>query len=98
MNRDRMPNILLAPVVTEKSTMVGESSNQYVFKVLADASKGEIKNAVEKLFNVKVDSVQVLNMKGKVKRFGQRLGRRNDSKKAYVRLQAGNEIDFAGGE
>ena len=98
MNKDRMPNILLAPVVTEKSTMVGESSNQYVFKVLADANKGEIKNAVEKLFNVKVDSVQVLNMKGKVKRFGQRLGRRNDSKKAYVRLQAGNEIDFAGGE
>jgi len=98
MNKDRMPNILLAPVVTEKSTMVGESSNQYVFKVLANANKGEIKNAVEKLFNVKVDSVQVLNMKGKVKRFGQRLGRRNDSKKAYVRLQAGNEIDFAGGE
>ena len=98
MNKDRMPNILLAPVVTEKSTMVGESSNQYVFKVLAGANKGEIKNAVEKLFNVKVDSVQVLNMKGKVKRFGQRLGRRNDSKKAYVRLQAGNEIDFTGGE
>jgi len=98
MNKDRMPNILLAPVVTEKSTMVGESSNQYVFKVLADANKGEIKNAVEKLFDVKVDSVQVLNMKGKVKRFGQRLGRRKDSKKAYVRLQAGNEIDFAGGE
>jgi len=98
MNKDRMPNILLAPVVTEKSTMVGESSNQYVFKVLTDANKGEIKNAVEKLFNVKVDSVQVLNMKGKVKRFGQRLGRRNDSKKAYVRLQAGNEIDFTGGE
>jgi len=98
MNKDRMPNILLAPVVTEKSNMVGESSNQYVFKVLVDANKGEIKNAVEKLFNVNVDSGQVLNMKGKVKRFGQRLGRRKDSKKAYVRLQAGNEIDFAGGE
>jgi len=98
MNKDRIPNILMSPVVTEKSTMVGESSNQYVFKVLSNAKKAEIKNAVEKLFNVKVDSVQTLNMKGKVKRFGQRLGRRNDCKKAYVRLQAGNEIDFTGGE
>ncbi len=98
MNRDRMPNILLSPVVTEKSTLVGESSNQYVFKVLKDANKSEIKNAVEQLFSVKVDSVQVLNMKGKVKRFGQRLGKRNDTKKAYVRLQTGFEIDFASGE
>jgi len=98
MNKDRMPTILMSPVVTEKSTMVGEANNQYVFKVLTNAKKSEIKNAVEKLFNVKVASVQTLNMKGKVKRFGQRLGRRNDSKKAYVRLEAGNEIEFAGGD
>ena len=98
MNRDRLPNILMTPLVTEKSTSVGEAYNQYVFKVIKDANKLEIKSAVEKMFEVKVDSVQVLNVKGKEKRFGQRLGRRKDWKKAYVRLKDGQAIDFAGGD
>jgi large subunit ribosomal protein L23 len=68
-----------------------------VFKVTTDATKPEIKQAVELLFNVKVDAVQVANMKGKSKRFGQKIGRRNDWKKAYISLQAGQEIDLLGG-
>ena len=98
MNKDRLPNILTTPLVTEKTTLVGEANNQYVFKVVKDANKLEIKSAVEKMFEVKVDSVQVLNVKGKEKRFGQRLGRRKNWKKAYVRLKDGQAIDFAGGD
>lgn len=98
MSRERILKIILAPHVTEKSATVGESSNQYVFKVAGDASKPEIKQAVEALFEVEVDRVRVLNVKGKTKRFGARFGRRGDWKKAYVRVKAGQEIDFMGGE
>jgi len=87
-------NIILAPRVTEKATMIGELNNQFVFKVAKDASKPQIKEAVEKLFNVKVKTVQVLNVKGKVKRFGQRLGKRSSWKKAFVSLHEGHDIDF----
>lgn len=98
MNQDRIATVLLAPHVTEKTAMVGDSSNQIVFKVLKNANKREIKSAVEKLFNVEVASVSVLNVKGKSKRFGQRKGSRKDWKKAYVRLKPGHDIDFLGAE
>lgn len=98
MNYDRAANVLLSPHVTEKATLIGESSNQFVFKVIQDANKGEIKNAVETMFNVEVDSVRTVNIKGKTKRFGWRMGRRKNWKKAYVRLKPGHDIDFIGGE
>lgn len=98
MNQERIMKIILAPHITEKAANVGESSNQYVFKVATDATKPEIKQAVEALFEVEVDGVRVLNTKGKTKRSGARLGRRKDWKKAYVRIKAGQEIDFIGGE
>ena len=98
MNFDRAANILLSPHVTEKATMVGESSNQFVFKVIQNADKGEIKNAVETMFNVEVDSVRTINVKGKTKRFGSRMGKRKNWKKAYVKLKPGHDIDFVGGE
>ena len=98
MNNERIMKVLLAPHITEKGAIVGESSNQYVFKVVTDAKKAEIKAAVEKLFEVSVDSVRVANVKGKTKRTGARPGKRKDWKKAYVRVQAGQTIDFAGGE
>ena len=98
MNMSRIANVLLAPHVTEKASLIGDAANQYVFRVAKDANKIEIKQAVEAMFDVKVDSVSVANMKGKVKRFGQTLGRRKDWKKAYVRLQAGQEIDLQGAE
>lgn len=97
MNTVRMHKIILGPVVSEKSTRVAEKRNQAVFKVAKDAQKPEIKQAIEKLFNVKVEGVQTLNMKGKTKRFGQSIGRRSDWKKAYVTLAEGQEIDFLGG-
>lgn len=96
MNQERLLKILLAPHVSEKSTRVGDAHNQIVFRVATDASKLEIKSAVETLFNVKVDSVTVLNVRGKNKRFGARPGRRSNWKKAYVRLEAGQDIDFLG--
>ena len=89
-------NILLGPVVSEKSTMVGEGFNQTVFKVRRNATKLEVKKAVELLFKVKVDCVQILNSKGKVKRYGNTKGRRDHTKKAYVCLADGEEINFAG--
>ena len=98
MNFDRAANVLLSPHVTEKATMVGESSNQFVFKVIQNADKGEIKNAVETMFNVEVDSVRTINVKGKTKRFGSRMGKRKNWKKAYVKLKPGHDIDFVGGE
>lgn len=96
MNQERLMNILLEPRVTEKSTLLGEKNNQVVFKVLRSASKPEIKKAVEYLFNVKVESVQVTNVKGKTKIFKHKPGKRPDFKKAYVRLAAGSDIDFLG--
>jgi large subunit ribosomal protein L23 len=94
----RLMLVLLAPVVSEKSTFVGEKANQVVFKVARDATKPEIKAAVEHLFKVQVKSVQVSNVKGREKRFGRFIGRRNHWKKAYVALEAGQEISFAAGE
>lgn len=98
MNPERLTKVLLAPHVSEKSTNAGEQHNQYVFRVTRDAKKPEVKKAVEQLFSVKVSRVQILNMKGKAKRFGVVQGRRNDWKKAYVTLESGQEIDFLGGE
>lgn len=98
MKQERLLQVLLMPHVSEKSSMVAESNHQHVFKVLPNATKGEIKEAVEELFKVKVSQVRVLNVKGKVKRFGQREGNRSDWRKAYVTLAAGQDIDFAGGK
>ena len=98
MKQDRLYKVLLAPRVTEKTARVGEQGNQYVFKVAPDASKAEIRAAVEQLFEVSVESVRVANVKGKRKSFRLRPGKRNDWKKAYVRVQEGQVIDFLGGE
>jgi large subunit ribosomal protein L23 len=89
--------VLLEPHVSEKATAAAEG-NQVVFKVRTDADKAEIRQAVELMFEVKVDDVQVVRVKGKAKRFGLTPGRRSDWKKAYVRLAPGQEIDFLGGE
>jgi large subunit ribosomal protein L23 len=97
MNQERMMQVLLRPVVSEKSTALADSSRQFVFQVARDASKPEVRQAVEKLFNVQVDEVRLANVKGKAKRFGAVQGRRKDWKKAYVRLKAGFDIDFAAG-
>jgi large subunit ribosomal protein L23 len=97
-NSERLMVVLLAPQVSEKSTLVGEKDNQYVFRVAADASKPEIKAAVELMFKKKVKSVQVLNIKGKEKRSGRTIGRRRNWKKAYVSLMPGEEITFQGAE
>jgi large subunit ribosomal protein L23 len=96
MNQERLLKVLIAPHVSEKSSVVAEQNNQYVFKVAKDASKPEIKKAVEMLFNVQVGSVQVSNTKGKSKRFGAIQGRRSDWKKAYVTLKADQSIDLMG--
>ena len=98
MNKNRLYQVLVAPRVTEKSTQVGEDSNQYVFHVVNDASKSEVKGAVEMLFDVNVESVRIVNVKGKSKAFRMRPGKRSDWKKAYVRVQEGQVIDFLGGE
>lgn len=97
MNKERLMQVLLSPVVSEKSAMMADASNQVCFKVMADANKTEIKQAVEMLFEVDVEDVRVLNQKGKRKRFGQMMGKRNDTRKAYVRIKEGQDIDFAGG-
>jgi large subunit ribosomal protein L23 len=97
-NADRLMNVLLAPVVSEKSTMLAERGRQYVFRVADDASKPEIKAAVELLFKTQVDSVTVSNVKGKAKRFGRFNGRRRNWKKAFVCLAPGQEINFAATE
>lgn len=95
MNQERLYQVLVAPHVSEKATNVADQNRQVVFKVAIDADKLEVKKAVEKLFKVKVSGVRILNVKGKVKlnRFG--LSRRNNWKKAYVRLAEGHDIDFA---
>ena len=95
MNADRLMKVLVAPIVSEKSTMVAEKNNQVAFRVLQDATKPEIKAAVELLFKVEVESVQVLNQAGKAKRFGRFNGRRRNVRKAYVSLKPGQEINFA---
>ena len=85
-------------MVSEKSTRIADANRQFVFKVARDASKPEVRKAVELMFDVKVNSVQIANMRGKTKRHGQNLGRRADWKKAYVTLAEGHDIDFIGAE
>lgn len=97
-NAEQLMNVVLAPVVSEKSTMLGDKANQVVFRVLDSATKPEIRAAVELLFKVKVESVQVSNVKGKEKRFGRFMGRRRNWKKAFVRIAQGQEINFAATE
>lgn len=98
MINNRLYQVLLAPRVTEKTTRVGEESNQYVFRVVQDASKAEVRSAVEALFDVSVESVRIVNVKGKSKSFRTRPGKRSNWKKAYVRVQEGQVIDLLGGE
>ena len=95
LTKDQLFQVLIAPVVTEKSTRVSEDNGQVVFNVLADANRHDVKAAIEQAFEVEVESVRILNVKGKNKRFGRSLGKRSDRKKAYVRLKPGNDIDFA---
>jgi large subunit ribosomal protein L23 len=93
---DRLAVVLVAPIVSEKATMATEKHNQVLFKVLRDATKPEIKAAVELMFKVDVESVSTVIQKGKVKRFGKSIGRRDHVKKAYVSLKAGQELNFSG--
>jgi large subunit ribosomal protein L23 len=98
--QQRLMQVILAPVISEKSTYVADKHNQIVFRVAQDATKHEIKAAVEFMFSSKdkkleVESVKIVNVRGKEKRFGQTIGRRNHWKKAYVSLKAGQEINFA---
>ena len=95
-NADRLAQVLIAPIVSEKATMTAEKHNQVLFKVMRDATKPEIKAAVELMFKVEVESVSTVNQKGKVKRFGKSIGRRDHVKKAYVSLKAGQQLDFSG--
>ena len=92
----RLAQVLIAPIVSEKATMAAEKHNQVLFKVMRDATKPEIKAAVELMFKVTVDSVQTVQHKGKTKRFGKGSGRRDHVKKAYVCLAAGQELNFSG--
>lgn len=96
MNQERLLKVLLSPIISEKSTQIGEKNNQVAFRVTPDATKPEIKAAVELLFKVRVAEVKVLNVKGKAKRHGKTAGRRRDTRKAYVCLAEGQEINFGG--
>lgn len=98
ISQERMLKVILAPVISEKSTRIADKLNQVVFRVLRDATKQEIGAAVANLFKVEVMGVQVLNVKGKVKRSGRVTGRRDNWKKAYVTLKPGQDIDFASGQ
>jgi large subunit ribosomal protein L23 len=98
MSQERLMSVLLGPHVSEKSARVAEGANQFVFRVRGDASRPEVKAAVELMFEVKVADVNIVNVAGKQKRFGQRLGQRQDFKKAYVRLAPGQSIDFSGAD
>ena len=95
LTKDQLFQVLLSPVVTEKSTRVAEKGDQVVFNVLTTATRNDVKAAVEQAFEVEVESVKILNVKGKTKRFGRTLGKRSDRKKAYIRLKEGSDIDFA---
>ena len=97
MNQERLMQVLLAPQISEKATFIGDKYQQIIFRVVPDATKPEIKSAVELLFKVAVDSVNIANVKGKKKRFGRVSGRRNNWKKAYVCLKPGQEINFVDG-
>lgn len=95
---ERLMSVLLGPHVSEKTTNVADQYNQFVFKVRRDSTKSEISRAVELLFDVTVKNVQVVNCRGKIKRFGQDYGRRQNWKKAYVTLAEGQNIDFIGAD
>ena len=97
MNQERLMQVLLAPQISEKATFVADKNEQVIFRVVNDATKPEIKAAVELLFKVEVESVQVSNVKGKVKRFKGAVGRRKGWKKAFVSLKPGQEINFVEG-
>jgi large subunit ribosomal protein L23 len=97
MNKERLMKVLLGPVVSEKSAVVADKGRQFTFRVTPDATKPEIAAAVELLFEVNVEQVRVVNVKGKKKRHGAITGKRKDTRKAYVKLQEGQDIDFAGG-
>lgn len=101
--QERLAQVLLAPVVSEKSTFVGEKNNQFVFRVATDATKPEVKAAVELLFSpkdkkIEIEAIRIVNVKSKEKRMGRFVGRRGGWKKAYVCLKAGHDINFAEGE
>jgi len=98
MNQERIFKVLLGPHISEKAAVVADENNQYVFKVAADATKPEIKKAVEALFEVSVTGVSTVNVKGKTKRTARGIGRRKGFRKAYVSVAEGQEIDFAGAE
>ena len=97
VDKDRLYQVVLAPIISEKSTRTADKNRQVVFRVLPGATKPEIKRAVEMAFDVEVESVQVTNVHGKVKRVGRVPGSRKDWKKAYVKLKEGHDIDFSGG-
>lgn len=98
MNEERLLQVILAPVISEKATMLADKREQVIFRVATSATKPEIKAAVELLFKVQVKDVTVANVKGKNKRFGRFTGKRTDWKKAYVSLKPGQELNFAAGE
>ena len=94
LSKDQLFQVLLAPVVTEKSTQVVGDGGYAVFYVALSATRQDVKSAVELAFETEFESVKILNMKGKTKRFGRSIGKRNDRKKAYIRLKEGTDIDF----
>jgi len=98
MNQERIMKVLISPIVSEKSTRLADANRQFVFKVVKDASKPDVRKAVELMFDVKVDAVQIANVKGKIKRSGSSLGKRSDWKKAFVTLAEGHDINFMGAE
>ena len=94
MNQERLLKVLLSPHISEKGTIIAENNRQFIFRVASDATKPEVRSAVEMMFDVKVDAVQISNVKGKAKRFGQVAGKRSGWKKAYVTLADGFDIDY----
>ena len=94
-SNERLMTVLLAPVVSEKGTFIADKYEQVIFRVMQNATKPEVKAAIELMFKVEVESVQIANVKGKKKRFGTHIGRRRNWKKAYVSLKPGQEINFA---
>jgi len=95
MSSYQLIDVIDAPIISEKSTIAAEKANQFVFRIKKQATKLQVKRGVEAMFSVEVDSVHVLNVKGKKKRFGKTLGQRSDWKKAYVKLKPGHDINFA---
>ena len=94
MNQERVFKVLVGPHISEKASVLADGKSQFVFKVAVDATKLEIKKAVESLFSVKVDEVRTVNVQGKTKRTARGLGKRNDWKKAVISLQPGQDLDF----